>query len=273
MLWPLCRLFLRLGVSGFGGPLAHIAMMEAEAVERRGWLSKAQFMEGLALCQMLPGPASTQLGIYYIGYLRAGFRGAILSGLTLGLAGLILADREIRERVQTATGPMGRDVAHGATRAGDGWVVVGVNGALLTLGLLQEQATGETRLRDASLIAMEAHVFTALLTSGFKRLTGRAPPDAGQGAHHFDPFTRDDAFPSGHASGCLASPPSSRTATLAPFPSWHTGRRASWRSPGWCWTGTGPRMSWRGWRWGSPWDGASAAATHRTAGGSTSSPL
>lgn len=89
MLWPLCRLFLRLGVSGFGGPLAHIAMMEAEAVERRGWLSKAQFMEGLALCQMLPGPASTQLGIY-IGYLRAGFRGAILSGLAFILPGFAI---------------------------------------------------------------------------------------------------------------------------------------------------------------------------------------
>lgn len=89
MLWPLCRLFLRLGFSGFGGPLAHIAMMEAEAVERRGWLTKAQFMEGLALCQMLPGPASTQLGIY-IGHLRAGFRGAILSGLAFILPGFAI---------------------------------------------------------------------------------------------------------------------------------------------------------------------------------------
>ena len=89
MLWPLCRLFLRLGFSGFGGPLAHIAMMEAEAVERRGWLSKAQFLEGLALCQMLPGPASTQLGIY-IGYLRAGLQGAILGGLAFILPGFAI---------------------------------------------------------------------------------------------------------------------------------------------------------------------------------------
>jgi len=89
VLWPLCRLFLRLGFSGFGGPLAHIAMMETEAVERRGWLSKAQFMEGLALCQMLPGPASTQLGIY-IGYLRAGLQGAILSGLAFILPGFAI---------------------------------------------------------------------------------------------------------------------------------------------------------------------------------------
>lgn len=77
-------------------------------------------------------------GIYLLtAPLRLDRETAVLAGgLTLGLAGLILADREIRERVQTATGPTGRDVAHGATRAGDGWVVVGVNGALLTLGLL-----------------------------------------------------------------------------------------------------------------------------------------
>jgi hypothetical protein len=128
----------------------------------------------------------------------------LAGGLTLGLAGLMLADREIRERVHATTGPTGRDVAEGASRAGDGWVVVGVNAALLTLGLVQEQVTGATHLRDASLIAIEAHVFTALLTSGLKRLTGRAPPDAGEGAHRFDPFTRDDAFPSGHASGVFA---------------------------------------------------------------------
>ena len=128
----------------------------------------------------------------------------LASGLTLGLAGLILADREIRERVQAATGPTGRDVADGVTTAGNGPVLLSVTATFLVLGLIHEQATGETRLRDASLVAMEAHLFAALLTSGLKRLTGRAPPDAGQGAHHFDPFTRDDALPSGHASGVFA---------------------------------------------------------------------
>lgn len=128
----------------------------------------------------------------------------LVGGLTLGLTGVILADREIRERVQAATGPTGRDAADVVTTAGDGWVVVSVNATLLALGLLQQQTTGETRLRDASLVAIEAHLYSALLTSGLKRLTGRAPPDAGQGALHFDPFTRDDAFPSGHASGVFA---------------------------------------------------------------------
>lgn len=128
----------------------------------------------------------------------------LAGGLTLGLTALFLADREIRDRVQAATGPTGRDVADGLTTAGNGGVVLSVTASLLALGLIQEQATGETRLRDASLIAMEAHLFAALLTCGLKRLTGRVQPGAGQGAHHFDPFTRDDAFPSGHASGVFA---------------------------------------------------------------------
>lgn len=76
----LSRLFLKLGVIGFGGPQAHIAMIHDEAVIRRGWLKEDQFLEGVAICEMLPGPASTQTGIY-IGYLRAGQLGALVAGL------------------------------------------------------------------------------------------------------------------------------------------------------------------------------------------------
>ncbi|PSN17213.1 chromate transporter [filamentous cyanobacterium CCP5] len=79
-LGELIRLFSRLGVIGFGGPQAHIAMANDEAVGRRQWLTQEQFTDGLALCEMLPGPASTQMGIY-IGYLRAGQIGALAAGL------------------------------------------------------------------------------------------------------------------------------------------------------------------------------------------------
>ncbi|WOD38891.1 chromate efflux transporter [Nodosilinea sp. E11] len=76
----LAQLFLKLGAIGFGGPQAHIAMIHEEAVERRGWFTEEQFLEGVAICEMLPGPASTQAGIY-TGYLRAGQLGALVSGL------------------------------------------------------------------------------------------------------------------------------------------------------------------------------------------------
>ncbi|MBE7383892.1 MAG: chromate efflux transporter [Leptolyngbya sp. SIO1E4] len=76
----LVQLFGRLGVLGFGGPQAHIAMQNDEAVVRRQWLTQEQFSDGLAVCEMLPGPASTQLGIY-LGYIRAGQLGALVAGI------------------------------------------------------------------------------------------------------------------------------------------------------------------------------------------------
>lgn len=79
-LGELARLFGKLGMIGFGGPQAHIAMANDEAVARRQWLSQEQFTDGLAICEMLPGPASTQMGIY-IGYVRAGQIGALVAGL------------------------------------------------------------------------------------------------------------------------------------------------------------------------------------------------
>ncbi|WP_017325623.1 chromate efflux transporter [Synechococcus sp. PCC 7336] len=80
-LGELARLFLKLGTIGFGGPQAHIAMMNDEAVVRRQWLSPEEFAEGLAVCEMLPGPASTQMGIY-TGYVRAGQLGAMVAGIS-----------------------------------------------------------------------------------------------------------------------------------------------------------------------------------------------
>ncbi|NEP19407.1 MAG: chromate efflux transporter [Leptolyngbya sp. SIO4C1] len=77
----LSRLFAKLGIIGFGGPQAHIAMVSDEAVDRRGWLTAAQFSDGLAVCEMLPGPASTQLGIY-IGYVYGGWAGALVAGVS-----------------------------------------------------------------------------------------------------------------------------------------------------------------------------------------------
>ena len=76
----LTQLFLKLGTIGFGGPQAHVAMQNDEAVVRRQWLTQEQFTEGLAICEMLPGPASTQMGIY-VGYVRGGQLGALVAGL------------------------------------------------------------------------------------------------------------------------------------------------------------------------------------------------
>jgi chromate transporter len=83
---------LRLGLTSFGGPIAHIGYFRREYVERRGWLDEARFADLLALSQALPGPASSQLGIA-IGTLRAGRLGGIAAwlGFTLPSAVILVA--------------------------------------------------------------------------------------------------------------------------------------------------------------------------------------
>ena len=71
--------FLRLGLLGFGGPIALVGQMERELVGERKWLTKEQMREAIAVCQSLPGPLAIQVGIY-ISYLRTGFWGAWAGG-------------------------------------------------------------------------------------------------------------------------------------------------------------------------------------------------
>lgn len=78
-LTEIARYFLYIGIVGFGGPLVHIAMMEDDLVGDEGWTDQQTFMEGLAICNTLPGPASTQLGIF-MGWVRGGNPGALVAG-------------------------------------------------------------------------------------------------------------------------------------------------------------------------------------------------
>ncbi|HEX6989830.1 MAG TPA: chromate transporter, partial [Bacillota bacterium] len=75
----LAVVFLRLGVLAFGGPAAHIAMMDDEVVERRRWLSREGFLDLLGAANLIPGPNSTELAIH-IGYQRAGWPGLLVAG-------------------------------------------------------------------------------------------------------------------------------------------------------------------------------------------------
>jgi chromate transporter len=78
-LLELAQLFLKLGIIGFGGPAAHIAMMEDEIVRKRAWLTRDHFVEMLGAVNLIPGPNSTEMAIH-IGLLRAGMYGAVVAG-------------------------------------------------------------------------------------------------------------------------------------------------------------------------------------------------
>lgn len=74
-------LFLRLGLTAFGGPAAHIAMMHDETVKRRRWLSEPEFLDLVGATNLIPGPNSTEMAIH-LGYRRAGWRGLIVAGVS-----------------------------------------------------------------------------------------------------------------------------------------------------------------------------------------------
>lgn len=96
----LARLFLRLGTIAFGGPAAHVSMLEDEVVRRRGWLSREEFLDLLAVTNLIPGPNSTEMAIH-IGYRRAGAAGLVTAGVCFILPAALIV-----------SGPIGFHRAH-----------------------------------------------------------------------------------------------------------------------------------------------------------------
>jgi chromate transport protein ChrA/rhodanese-related sulfurtransferase len=88
-LTQLTRYFLKLGYSGFGGPVALVGYMRRDLVEKYKWISEEEYKEGLALAQLAPGPLAAQLGIY-LGFVHYGVLGATLAGLAFVLPSFIM---------------------------------------------------------------------------------------------------------------------------------------------------------------------------------------
>jgi len=105
------RVALRLGFTSFGGPLAHLGYFERTYVRERGWLSAEEYASLVGLCQILPGPTSSQVG-FLIGLRRAGWRGALAAwlGFTLPSALLLYACARLAARVH---GPLASALVHG----------------------------------------------------------------------------------------------------------------------------------------------------------------
>jgi chromate transporter len=88
-LLEIAGLFLKLGLTAFGGPAAHIAVMHDETVKRRKWLSDQEFLDLVGATNLIPGPNSTEMAIH-IGFLRAGWPGLIIAGLSFILPAMLI---------------------------------------------------------------------------------------------------------------------------------------------------------------------------------------
>jgi chromate transporter len=108
----LALLFFELGTTAFGGPAAHVALMEDEVVRRRGWLTREQFLDYVGATNLIPGPNSTELAIH-IGHARAGWPGLIVAGVCFIVPATLLVSVAAWAYVTYGTLPAVSAVLHG----------------------------------------------------------------------------------------------------------------------------------------------------------------
>lgn len=135
----LAGLFLKLGITGFGGPAAHIAMMHDEIVKRRKWLSDQEFLDLVGATNLIPGPNSTEMAIH-IGYLHAGWPGLILGGACFILPAMLIVLALSWIYVRYGTTPQVEGLLYGITPV----VIAIILQALWTLGqkAIKDVSTG-----------------------------------------------------------------------------------------------------------------------------------
>ena len=141
--------WLKLGCVSFGGPAGQIAMMHAERVEKRRWISEQRFLHALNYCMLLPGPEATQLAIY-IGWLMHRTRGALVAGLLFLLPSLLVLI--VLSWLYMAYG-------HVAAIAG---ILYGIKPAVVAIVLAAAWRLGRRTLRSPGLIAIATGAFVAI---------------------------------------------------------------------------------------------------------------
>jgi len=149
-------LFAKLGTTAFGGPAAHIAMMEAEVVRRRQWLTRDQFLDYLGATNLIPGPNSTELAMH-IGHARAGWPGLVVAGVFFILPAALIAGVAAWAYVQYGTLPAYAGLLYGVKPV----VIAIVAQALWSLG--------RTAVKNTAL-AMLGIVVAAAATAGVHEL-------------------------------------------------------------------------------------------------------
>jgi chromate transporter len=176
MLLEIALLFLRLGATAFGGPAAHIALMQEEVVRRRQWISSEEFLDLLGATQLIPGPNSTELAIH-LGHRRGGAAGLVIAGacfiLPAALLTLLLSWMYVRYgRLPSAAGAL----------YGIKPVIIAV--VLQAISALARTAVRSTRLAiigaaAAAAAALRANEILVLLVAGASAVSLEPPRQGG----------------------------------------------------------------------------------------------
>ena len=182
--------FLKLGLTSFGGPIAHLGYFRREFVERLRWLDDETFTELVGLCQFLPGPASSQVG-FSIGLLRAGWLGGLAAwcGFTLPSVLLLLGFAAIAPNLD---GPVGRGLIHGLKLVAVAVVAQAVWD--MARRLCPDHRRAAIALISIAVLSILTTVYAQLIVIGLGAVLGLAlcqtttSPDRGQMPQHAHVF-------------------------------------------------------------------------------------
>jgi len=155
-LWPVTRLFFRLGVTAFGGPAAHIAMMRDEVVKRRRWVTDQEFLDLVSATNLIPGPNSTEMAIH-LGYRRAGWRGLVAAGAAFIIPAMAIVTFLAAAYVRYGSAPQA------------GWLLYGVKPVIIAIVVHALWGLGRTAVKDA-LTGVAAVAALALYFAGVNEI-------------------------------------------------------------------------------------------------------
>jgi chromate transporter len=174
----LARLFLRLGVTAFGGPAAHIALMEDEVVRRRAWLTREEFLDYLAAVNLIPGPNSTELALY-IGHRRGGWPGLLVAGASFIVPAASMVMAIAWAYVRYGTLPQAAGLLYGIKPV----VVAVVAQALWGFGGTTLRTAGRAALAAGAVIAaaLGVHELAVLAGAALAMAVARVPTSPRRG--------------------------------------------------------------------------------------------
>ena len=163
-------LFLRLGVTSFGGPAAHIAIMHSEVVQHRKWVSEQEFLDLLGAANLIPGPTSTELAIY-LGFRRVGWMGLLLAGVCFILPAMLIVLGLAWAYVRFGSTPLAGRIFYGILPV----VIAIVAQALWNLGrkAVKNWLTGLLGLLVLVLYFLGVNILVLLLAAGLVAMLGQ----------------------------------------------------------------------------------------------------